>query len=74
MVKPFYYLPIPTEIPYGKGIESTSGPHGIKIVFRATTMEREKVARAAAKVGVTSAVFMRRIINDLADAVLNEEE
>lgn len=67
-------LPIPTEIPYSYGLEATSGPNGCFIQCRGTKPEREKIARAAALVGVSYGTFIRRLINDAADIIIKQQE
>lgn len=73
-IKPYYTIPLPTAIPYGRGIEATDGPNGCQIITRATKPEREKVRAAAAKIGLSYSAFIRRTINDMADAILKEDD
>lgn len=72
-----FTIPIPTPIPYSWGIEATSGPDGCFIQCRGTVPEREKIKTAAALLGLSYGGFMRRVLNDAADAIINylkEEE
>lgn len=65
-------LPIPTDIPYSYGIEATSGPYGCLIQCRGTHKERDKIKKAAALVGVSYGTFIRRLLNDAADALIKQ--
>jgi hypothetical protein len=65
-------IPLPTEIPHSYGLEATSGPNGCFIQCRGTKMERDKIAAAAAKIGLSYGTFMRRIVNDVADFIHRE--
>lgn len=71
---PIITIPLPTVIPYGKGLESTIGPQGCLIQTRGTVPEKDKIKRAAAKVGISYGAFMRRVANDAADFVLKYTE
>lgn len=69
---PFLILPIPTEIPTGFGIHSTTGPEGVLIQCRGLVAEREYIKKAADAVGMTYGSFMRRVVTDAASAVLHQ--
>ncbi|MCA2510509.1 MAG: hypothetical protein IM561_09015 [Microcystis sp. M60BS1] len=65
-------LPLPTTIPQSYGLESTSGPNGCFIQCRGTKNEREKISKAAAKIGLSYGTFMRRVVNDAAEFIHRE--
>jgi hypothetical protein len=70
----FILLPLPTEIPRSYGLEATSGPYSCLIQCRGTKKERDKIQKAAALLGITYGTFMRRVVNDAADAIINQQE
>lgn len=63
-------IPVPSEIPYGYGLAATSGPEGCLIQCRGTVPEREKIKYAAHLLGLTYGTFMRRVVNDAADVII----
>ncbi len=73
-IPPYFIIPTPVEIPVQRGIASTNGPNGCLIQCRGTTMERDKIQRAANLLGLTYGTFMRRVVNDFADAVIQLSE
>lgn len=63
-------IPLPRTIQQGSGITSTSGPHGVHIIYRGLRSEREKLHRAAGYLGLSYAAFMRCLVNDVSDLVI----
>lgn len=63
-------IPIPDDIPRGYGLAATTGPNGCFIQFRGTQQEKAKIFAAAECLGILSSTFMRRVVNDAADAII----
>lgn len=68
--KKLIFIPLPTTIPTGYGVNSTRGPHGILFGGRGLASEREHVRKAAERIGVSYGEFVRRTIVDAATYVL----
>ena len=52
------------------GRESTAGPLACYINYRANTLERDLIAEAAQRCGVTSSTFMRSIVMQMTQQVV----
>lgn len=65
-----YVVPIPNPSARMFGRRSTSGPLGCFIMYRANVMERERLATAAAHVGIPYSAFMRYVVNHMVDQIL----
>lgn len=64
------YIPLPTAIPIGRGVESTRGPYGIFFGGRGLQHEKDLIHEAAARIGITYGEFLRRSVVDAARFVL----
>jgi hypothetical protein len=67
---PFLFINLPTAIPTGYGVESTTGPYGIFISCRGLLRERELITKAARRIGISYGEFIRRTTVDAANYVL----
>jgi hypothetical protein len=71
IILPFLIIPIPSEIPTGYGIESTSGPNKCLIQCRGLLHERDKIQEAADRINLSYGTFMRRVVLDAAEYTIN---
>lgn len=67
-------LRVPANIERGYGINSTFGPNGCMMILRSTVVEREKVHKAAKLLGISASTFIRCLMNDAADTVIEYYE
>jgi hypothetical protein len=65
-----FVIPIPSPAARVFGRESTAGPLACFIVYRANTIERERIAIAADLCGVSSGTFMRSVVMNVVEEVL----
>lgn len=63
-------IPFPYEIARTTGLDSVRGPNGVQINFRALMFEDDKFAEAASVIGLTKSEYMRRVLNDASDVIL----
>jgi hypothetical protein len=56
---PFLIIPIPTNLPVGYGIDSTSGPNKCLLQCRGLIKERELIQEAADRINLSYGMFMR---------------
>lgn len=65
------FIPLPTAIPFAKGIDSPRGPYGIFISCRGLRHERYHIQAAAQRIGISYGEFIRRTTMDAASYVLD---
>ena len=71
---PHLILPLPRNLERGRGITSVTGPNKCLITYRGVISERDKLAKAAAIMGMASTAFHRCLVNDAADYIINYAE
>ena len=67
-----YMIARPREIPKGRGIHATNGPNARLIQSRGTMQEWRRIQVAAELHGLSASMWMRRILCDMADQVIDE--